>query len=315
MIRYQFYIKGSICLLLFLLVAAGCNFPGSAPSGAQTAPAASLVPGSSPEPSGTGPSTAAPTPVEPTATPQPLAAKVDGLEISLADYQAELAQAQKAKGTDLAPEDKQHVLDDLVDQALLARAAEQQGFKVDEALLQQRVQRLSDQLGGQPALHAWVVDHGYDDQSFLSSLARSIAAAWMRDQIAGQVPAAAEQVHVRQILLYNADAANEVISQIKAGNDFGNLAVKYDPITRGDLGWFPRGYLVDPKLEEAAFALQPDATSEVIQTLAGYHILQLLERDPQHPLSPQARHALQIQAVQAWLQQQRSQAQIQVLLP
>lgn len=256
-----------------------------------------------------------PSPAPTATTAAPLAAQGKGLEIRLADYQIEAAQAQAAKGAELTPEDRQRVLDELIDQTLLAQAAAEQGFTADEALLQTRTQRLSEQLGGQAALDAWITAHGYGAQSFRAALARAAAAAWMRDQIAAGVPATAEQVHVRQILLYNADTANEVLSQIRAGNDFGNLAVKYDPITRGDLGWFPRGYLLDPKLEAAAFALQPNAVSDVIQTLAGYQILQLLERDAQHPLSPEMRLALQTQAVKTWLQQRRSQAEIQALLP
>jgi hypothetical protein len=41
----------------------------------------------------------------------------------------------------------------------------------------------------------------------------------------------------------------------------------------------------------------------------------VLERNPQHPLSPDARLALQTQAVMDWLAQRRSQSQIEVMLP
>ncbi len=207
------------------------------------------------------------------------------------------------------------MLDELIDQALLAQAASQSGFTVDDAMLDERIQRLIDQLGGQAALDSWMQTYGYNTASFRQALARSIASAWMRDQIAAGVPKAAEQVHARQILLYNADEANEVLGLLKAGNDFGNLAVKYDPVTRGDLGWFPRGYLLDPKLEEIAFGLQPEAYSEIVETLAGYHIIQVLEREAQRPLSPEALLAQQLQAVQSWLDEQRDQGEIQILLP
>ena len=93
------------------------------------------------------------------------------------------------------------------------------------------------------------------------------------------------------------------------------VAVQYDPVTHGDLGWFPRGYLLDKKLEEIAFSLQPEAYSEVIETLAGYHILQVLEREAQRPLTPEALLAQQVQAVQDWLNERRSQTEIQILLP
>jgi peptidyl-prolyl cis-trans isomerase C len=256
---------------------------------------------------------ATPTPAPP--TQQPLAATVDGWEISLAEYQAELAQFKAARGTELAPEDEKQVLDDLIDQALLASAASQNGFRVDEAMLDERTQRLIDQLGDQAALDGWMQAYGYDQATFRQALKRAIASAWMRDQIAAGVPKTAEQVHARQILTYNLDQANEVMGLLKAGNDFGNLAAQYDPVTRGDLGWFPRGYLLDDKLDEIAFSLQPNAYSEVVETLAGYHILQVLERDAQRPLTPEALLALQGQAIQSWLVERRSQSEIQVLLP
>jgi peptidyl-prolyl cis-trans isomerase C len=298
-----------LVLVLYLLSAAlaGCK---SAQTSRTPAPA-SLPAGQSPA----APATSQATATEVPPTSEPLAATVNGWQISLAEYQAELAQYKIAKGTELAADDEQRVLDELINQALLAQAASQNGFNVDEALLDERTQRLVDQLGGQAALDSWMQTYGYTPASFRQALARSIASAWMRDQIAAGVPKTAEQIHARQILLYNPEQANEVLGLLKAGNDFGNLAVEYDPVTRGDLGWLPRGFLLDPKLEEIAFGLQPGAYSEVVETVAGYHIIQVLEREAQRPLSPEAWLAQQLQAVQSWLDEQRQQSEIQILLP
>jgi len=315
MMRPQLYIKPLLGLVLLALLLTACNLPDKTTVSPAGLPASETPAATGETPAAVTTSGATPTPAEPTATSAPLAARINGTELSLAEYQAELAQYQAARAAELTPEDRQRVLDELTDQVLLAQGAAEQGFTVDNALLQERQQRLSDQLGGQAALDGWINTHGYDAQSFRSALVRSIAAAWMRDQIAAGVPGSAEQVHVRQILLYNAATASDVLGQLKSGNDFGNLAVKYDPISRGDLGWFPRGYLLDQKLEEVAFNLQPQAYSDVIQTPAGYHILQLLERDPQRLLTPEAKLALQTLAVQNWLQERRGQAEIQNLLP
>jgi hypothetical protein len=40
-----------------------------------------------------------------------------------------------------------------------------------------------------------------------------------------------------------------------------NWRLRADPLTRGDLGWVPRGYLLDEKIEEAAFGLQVGGTA------------------------------------------------------
>jgi peptidyl-prolyl cis-trans isomerase C len=303
-----FYIKALLRLCLLFALLSACK-----PAQQSTAQITPSVPIESPSVQEVTTPAAVPTPVPP--TQQPLAAIVNGWEISLAEYQAELAQYKAARGTELAPEDEERILEDLIDQALLASAASQQDFSPDEGMLNERIQRLIDQLGSQAALDDWMTAYGYDQATFREALARSIASAWMRDQIAAGVPKTAEQVHARQILLNNADQANEVIGLLKAGNDFGNLAVKYDPVTRGDLGWFPRGYLLDEKLDEVAFNLQPEEYSDIVETLAGYHILQVLERDAQRPLTPEALRALQLQAVKDWLKERRSQSEVQILLP
>jgi parvulin-like peptidyl-prolyl isomerase len=244
-----------------------------------------------------------------------MVALVNGEPITREEFQAELKRYQAALGTELATEDKQRVLDDLVDQLLLAQAAREKGYTSDEQVLQQRYDGLVAQLGSAQALKDWMASSGYDEASFRHSLARSIAAAWMRDQIAAGVPQAIEQVHARQILLYNSPEADSVLAQLRDGADFGELASQYDPAAGGDLGWFPPGYLLDASLDEAISSLQPGEFSAVIQTVAGYHILQVLERDPQRPLEPAARQALQLQALQDWLVERRSLSQIQVLLP
>jgi peptidyl-prolyl cis-trans isomerase C len=304
--RDIFYCTGSILICLVILGLAGCK-----PAPAPAVPVTTAAPGTTEAATGTAPGAT----LAPSTTSIPLAARVNGLEISLAEYQSELAMYQAAKGTELAPEDKKRVLDDLIDQALLAQAAQEKSFIVDQAMLQERIKQLASKSGGDQALQTWLATYRYDEQSFQRALARSIGAAWMRDQIAAATPPTAEQVHARQILLYTAVKADEIYQQLKAGNDFGNLALKYDPLTGGDLGWFPRGYLPDKQLEQVAFSLQPEQFSAVIESPAGFHILQLLERDSQHPLLPDAWLALQTQAVMDWLSQRRSQSQIEIMVP
>ncbi len=311
--RFQFYCKDYRWIPLLwtsflLLVLASCNRTGPTP--VTTAPA-----GTAPAMTSAAVASRTPGPELPTATTEPLAARVGSEVITMAEYQAEQALYRAGSNTDLTAEDQRRVLDDLIDQALLAQAAGEQGFVADGALLDERMRRLSAQLGGEQALNAWITTYGYTPDSFRRALSRAVRAAWMRDQIASAVPKTAEQVHVRQILLYNLDDANQVLAQLQAGNDFGNLAVKYDPVAGGDLDWFPRGYLPDKKLEDAAFGLQEKQNSAIIETLAGFHILQLIERDPQHNLSPDALRTLQNQAVRDWLAQRRSQSDIQILVP
>ena len=256
------------------------------------------------------------TPFQPSPTPIPLAAVVNGTPVPLAVFQAEYARfraAQNQIGTELAtPEDApQWVLDDMIDRMLLAEAAYQQGYVPpdDNALWAQAVQ----QAGGEEALQDYLARQGYSRSDFLAVLKQDQAVAWMVNHLAEQVPRQMEQVHARQILVYNKQEAESVLARVRQGEDFVALAAAYDPQGRGDLGWFPQGYLTQKALEEAAFALEPGQVSEIVQTPLGYHILRVESRAV-HPLSPDALRRLQIKAVETWLQQRRAESQIRILL-
>jgi peptidyl-prolyl cis-trans isomerase C len=255
------------------------------------------------------------TPPPPTATPEPAAATVNGEIISVAEFRAEVSRyqsAQQALGKVVSAGDAEHaVREDLIAQTLLAQGARAAGHELSEADVQARIRALAASMGGTDQLSAWQAAHGYAAGSFAAALKRSAEAAWMRDQIAGEVAPSADQVQLQQILLYNAEAANQVLAQLSTGADFAELAARYDPVTHGELGWVPKGYLLDPQLEAAAFALQPGGHSDVIATEAGYHIVMVIARGD-HPLSPDALLVLQEFALQAWLAQQRAQSAIQM---
>jgi peptidyl-prolyl cis-trans isomerase C len=259
------------------------------------------------------------TPLPPTPTPPPLAAIVNDEWITEMEFLAEVERyrsVQEALGNEVNMDDASHqvVLDDMIAQVLLAQAARAEGFEITETEIGSRVDVLIADVGGTDALAAWQSEHGYTDESFRSALKRAAEAAWMRDKIITKVPGTAEQVHAQQILLYNEEAAIKVSDQLNGGVQFTDLAVLYDPNTGGELGWFPRGYLLEPELEEAAFTLEPGQYSDVIATEVGYHILLVVERDPQRGLSPDAYLVMQEKALGDWLAQKRSESEI-VLAP
>ena len=267
------------------------------------------------------PPTASPAP--PTPTSPPLAASVNGQGISLADYQAEITRfesAQKASGTDLATlgDYKKQVLDSMIDLQLLAQGAEQAGIQVSDADVSSQIDKLASEIGGREAVGAWLASNDYDVRSFDSALKVEMLAAAMVDKITSQVPESAEQVHARHILVATQSQAEDLHQQLANGADFVTLAVEnsLDLSTRpagGDLGWFPKGYLTMPQIEQAAFELQPGQISDVIQTPIGYDIVEVVERGD-HPLSPDARRKLQANAVQSWLATQRQQAHIEMFV-
>jgi parvulin-like peptidyl-prolyl isomerase len=306
--RYLFNQYYLIFLLVVMFVLVSCSDNTTTPP--EVIP--SDTPVSTPTP------TTTPTPFIPSPTPIPLAAKVNGEDITEAEFQAELARFERAQTEAALSVDESFetiVLDELINQLLLVQGARQADFIVGDALIDERWNRLVKDAGGEQAIMGWLAGNGYSVESFHQALARSIAVAWMRDQIAGAVSETAEQVHARQILLYNLEQAQEILAQLESGNDFATLAATFDPVISGDLGWFPRGYLDYEQLEQAVFDLQSLEYSGIVETPLGFHILQLIEREPDRMLNPDARLVLQNNAVRKWLEDQRNQSEIVILLP
>jgi peptidyl-prolyl cis-trans isomerase D len=107
-----------------------------------------------------------------------------------------------------------------------------------------------------------------------------------------------EQVKARHILIsvpQGADAktdaaakakAQGILDQIRKGGDFAALAKANsdDPGSKdsgGELGFFTKGKMV-PAFEQAAFALKPGQTSDLVKTDFGYHIINVEEHDQAH---------------------------------
>jgi peptidyl-prolyl cis-trans isomerase D len=83
--------------------------------------------------------------------------------------------------------------------------------------------------------------------------------------------------------------AQQVLAQLKAGKDFGELARKYsaDPGSAaqgGDLGWAEQNAYVAP-FADALFHMQPGQISDPVKTQYGYHIIRVDEIRPAHVLS------------------------------
>lgn len=105
------------------------------------------------------------------------------------------------------------------------------------------------------------------------------------------------EVHARHILVMHTESKRkpptitrtkeeakarieEVAAKLKAGEDFAELAREYSDCPSGkrrggDLGSFGKGKMAPP-FEEAAFALEDNEISDIVETDFGYHIIQRL---------------------------------------
>ncbi len=262
-------------------------------------------------------------PTTPTSTPEPQAALVNGSAILLADYEADVRRFQAAQtelGIDLATEEnyRDRVLQGMIDLQLLVQGSRTQGFEVTEGALMQRVDQLTAERGGAEAMGAWLQENHYTLESFMTALKAETLAAQMVELIAAEVPETIQQVHARHILVSSRVEAEQLRAQVLDGADFAELALanSLDLSTRlagGDLGWFPRGFLMAPEVEQVVFGLGPGEIGQVVESALGYHVVQTIERGDR-ALAPDARRALRLKAVEDWLAAQREMAVIEIFV-
>tara|TARA_B100000749_G_scaffold280895_1_gene280575 strand:+ start:3426 stop:3698 length:273 start_codon:yes stop_codon:yes gene_type:complete len=89
-----------------------------------------------------------------------------------------------------------------------------------------------------------------------------------------------DQVSAKHILVEHEHEAQDLISKLKDGTSFEELAQKFSKCPSGknggDLGPFGKGRMV-PSFEEAAFALEVGNTSDPVKTQFGYHLIHRYE--------------------------------------
>ena len=254
-----------------------------------------------------------------------VAAIVNGTIISTEDYEARLAQAKihflKAPGVDVATKDGekalQHleaqVLDWMIDQVLIEEAASAQGITISDAQVDAQVAQMKGQDAAR--FEKWLDANGLTEASIRQQVRIDLTTAAVRDSVTASLPREEMQVHVRHILLSEESTANSVLQKLKAGQDFASVARQFseDETTRGgggDVGFIPKG-VMPPSFERAAFALQAGQISDVIRTMSGYHIVQVIEIDPKRPVADEFWPIVQERAFENWLAAQRAKADTQ----
>jgi len=262
--------------------------------------------------------TATPTP-SPSSTPdRPLAALVNDQPIYLSDYERELGRYEASllsrgidpnstEGQTNLAQARTWILNVMIEQVLAEQAATAVGISVTDEEVDAYMQEMIAENGGEEQFRAKLTEWGETYEDAWQEVRTQLIGMTMTERIVEQVPTTAEHVHARHILVDTAEEAERILTQLQAGADFATLAKAYsqDTSTRdsgGDLGFFPRGILVAPEVEEVAFALQPGQFSGVVTSSLGYHIVQVVERDPARSVSPENLRLLQDRAVQKWIE-------------
>ncbi len=274
--------------------------------------------------------------ITPTSTPEtPKAALVNGQPIYLEDYERQLGQMEialeaqlVAQGIDpnsvdgqerlaqMIAQQSEWSLNMMIEQALIEQAAGEVGITISDEEVNAYMQEMIEENGGEQAFQTKLAALGQTEEDAWEETRRQLLGMKMTEYVLDTIPTTAEHVHARHIYVDTREEAERILMQLQASADFAALAKAHsqDESTReygGDLGFFPRGILVVPQVEEAAFALQPGQFSGVIEGSNGYHIVQVIDRDPAREVSPDNMRFLRDQAIQRWIEDLWKEADVQ----
>jgi len=249
------------------------------------------------------------------------AVRVNGAEISYQRFNGFYQEYQRQYGINVAARGdylqlltrlRREAMDLMIEQELVAQAAEREGVAADTAQVDAAVQGLRERFDKPEDFSSRLEDEGYTEDSYREHIARMMAGGKYLDGIRAEAANVSdddletyyrdnearltlpEQVRVRHILLTwkpmgttdDRAAIREqivpILEQARAGADFAELARQHseDSATAaggGDTGLFHRGQMV-PAFEDVAFALKPGEISDPVETPFGVHILKLEER-------------------------------------
>ena len=213
---------------------------------------------------------------------------------------------------------RQWVLDLMVEQMLIEQSATAEGIVASDEDVDATIEGLRADIG-EDAFNEWLAQESMTLEEMRERLRGDMIATQMANRVAESVPARAEHLHARHIVVATEEEARQILNQLQAGGDFVSLARTYsqDISTRdlgGDLGFFPMGVLTSKEVETTAFGLQPGQLSEVIPSELGFHIVQVVERVPDREVDPENLRLLRDQAVRTWLEGLKASADIQIFV-
>jgi peptidyl-prolyl cis-trans isomerase C len=287
---------------VFLLVACG-----------ETPPTENANPNTQPSVIAENASTAIP--VATSASSEGLVARVNGVGISQLTFDKEYA--RRAEGMSVADPNAlaQQVLDGLIEREIVRQFARNNGIVVTLDAARAEVDTLKASIATAEEWENFLAINDMTEPEMINAQLEQLVTAKVREQLFAPMQGDVPQAHARHIVVKTENEANGILAQLQNGGNFEELARNYsiDLATRensGDLGWFSRGELIDDRLAEVIFSLQPGAIAGPIPTRIGYHVVQLIET-ANRPIESQ-RMPLLLEAIyNKWLFEQIDTATIE----
>jgi peptidyl-prolyl cis-trans isomerase C len=196
----------------------------------------------------------------------PPVAIVDGTPISREAFEDYLKGVLRGKPiADVSAEDKNQVLDQMINMQLIATQAEKDGLDKDPDVAT-RLALLRTQVMADAAAQKYVKNNEPTD----AELHAAYDAATDKTEY-----------HASHILVATKEKAEQLIKKLKGGAKFEDVAKAESSdnskANGGDLGWFTTARMVKP-FGDAVKALQKgEVTPEPVQTQYGWHIIKLVD--------------------------------------
>lgn len=198
----------------------------------------------------------------------PPLASVNGQAITQEQFQFHLERRTHGQPFRASAADRQMLLEELVDLALLSSAAEAKGLSRDPVIA-----------GRLENLRSAVLAQAYVEQVEQESISEEEVRAEYDRRFGGEQHL---EYSARHILVESEEEARKLIEQLQSGADFAELAQEHseDPGSAprgGDLGWFQASDMVGP-FAQAVMELEPgQLTGEPVETRFGWHVIRLEE--------------------------------------
>jgi len=208
--------------------------------------------------------------VETILPPETILASFNGQTITLGEFNQLWEQVPEEYKTQL---DKNMLLDQIISEKLLIQEAIIMGLEEDNDVLEQ-IKKMTDQILVQALIEREILDKvDVTDEEVLEYYEQ------YKDSFTEK-----EQVHLYNILLETEEEAQDILGQLKTGEDFSGIAIEKSTgpsaAQGGDLGYLSKGTIL-PEIEEVIFTLEVEELSGVVKTDFGFHILKITDKKPE----------------------------------
>ena len=212
------------------------------------------------------------------------------------------------------------VADELIDEALLLRFAADQGQSATEDEVKAEIAKMLTLAGpDDPTFETRFPEEltrtGFTEQQYRDMAQAAVLKRKIEEKFTAEVPAVAESIHYRQIILETTDLTegDALVRQIEGGADFAQIAAEKssEPGAKesgGEAGWVPRGSL-QTELEDTLFALEPGKLT-VYPTDQNVYVYQVLEKQLDRPVEDAQKTTISQNKFSSWLEEKRASVKI-----